>query len=807
MKTSILKFRLLILLFIAFSLKGIAMEFSIQLKSLDTLPLTINILSENVKCFGQNNGSATSLVSGGIEPYTYLWSNNNKTPGISNLTAGTYKVTVNDAIGQITIDSITIIEPDKLEVTVNDFVFTCNTKPQTIFSTVSGGVKPYTYKWSTGQTTPDILADGKDLYKVSVTDANGCKSTAMVYFINNSNSPYINIDTVWTFNCTTPLVLIQATVDPNVNVHWSPEANIASGQNTLNPFVNKPGVYIITAIDTTNDCMNLAIVNVYGILPLTANVLTENIACNGDTSGSALIQLSGGEKPYTYTNSCCDSIIHLNNLSAGFYSITVKDNSNCADTIEFTITQPSLLNAQYNFIDLYDPNVNSGKAYCYPNGGTPPYEVNWSNGEKGNSIIDLAAGKYELTITDALGCTIEQWAYINDHQCNMVFDFNVTSPIECYSSSGTFCADVLGGVPPYNYAWTNSVNSSCLFDVPADKYGVTVTDAMGCKAMKLINFNQPSALSLIPGLYYIKPETGYGFKDASIFIIPKGGNPPYSFEYDKGTNGHLPAGKNIITVTDANGCSNQFEFNIPEFDCNLDKVSMANFSIHSYCPKALDTLCLESIIGGSAPYTYLWSNGTVDKCTIVYPDTALVLTITDAKNCSNQFHPYEFVIPEIIAALKVTNASNNKNNGTIELINIAGGIPPYTYLWNNGSTGYLLSELAPGIYCVTVTDAYGCSSVFCEEVKLKVTVNGVYNTTWSVYPNPAKDFIFLKSGHNVGSKIPWKIIDIRGKVVLENTNFDTSEPIKISVNSLIPGTYYIQIKDTGLQYQCQFQKD
>ncbi len=795
------------MLFMALGFRANAIGFSYHLNALDTLPISIVIVSDNVKCFGQNNGSASTLVSGGIEPYTYLWSNNYKTPGISNLSAGIYLVTVNDAIGQIQIDSVTISEPEKLVVSVNDFVFTCNTKPQTIYTTVTGGEKPYIYKWSTGQTTPDILADGKDLYKVSVTDANGCKSTAMVYFIKNQNSPYINIDSVWTFNCNTPLVLIKATVDPNVNVHWSPEGNITSGQNTLNPFVNKPGVYIITAIDTTNDCMNSAIVNVYGVLPLTANVLTENIACNGDTTGSALINLSGGEKPYTYTNSCCDSVINLNNLNAGFYSIIIKDNTSCIDTVQFEITQPAILSAQLTLVDLSTPNANNGKAYCYPEGGTAPYQVSWSNGQLGDSIDSLHAGKYEFTVTDSNGCTYVQWFYINDHQCNMIINYSGTQPINCAGGLGSFCADVKGGVLPYNYVWTNNENSSCLINVASDKYGVTVTDASGCKAIKLIDFTQPVEISILSGKYYIQTESGYGFSDASINFVPNGGSPPYTIEFDNGLNGHLPAGKNIATITDSKGCTNQFSFIIPEFNCKKLGVHIAEFNTNTVCANQLDSITIFWVMGGIPPYSYTWPDGSTKESYVAYPDTSLLLKITDTQNCTTAFHPYSFVASEIKAQLKVKDSTPGNNNGSIQINEITGGIPPYHISWMNGSNNLLLDNLSAGIYCVSISDVNGCQYVFCNEVKLGTSTSDLFNNNWSLYPNPSRDLLYLKSVDNTSKAVSWVLLDNNGQILKESTELNSKDIIRIPIDKLVSGTYFIQVKEPGFNYLAKFQKE
>jgi len=134
--------------------------------------------STNLKCFNDNSGNASVTASGGTSPYTYSWSNGQGAASISNLSAGTYTVTVEDNNSCQKIESVTITEPPALALSsfwVDETVAGAN--DGVINLAVNGGTAPYTYSWSHGPNYQDVNSLAAGTYTVNVTDLNGCTET------------------------------------------------------------------------------------------------------------------------------------------------------------------------------------------------------------------------------------------------------------------------------------------------------------------------------------------------------------------------------------------------------------------------------------------------------------------------------------------------------------------------------------------------------------------------------------------------------------------------------------------------------
>ncbi len=118
--------------------------------------LATALTPSNVSCFGGNNGSITSLTTGGTVPYGYSWSNGETTATDNNLSAGTYTLTVRDANGCTATASTNITSPTKLIVTASGPQSDCSGATITLNSTASGGTAPYAYNWAPGGGTTAI---------------------------------------------------------------------------------------------------------------------------------------------------------------------------------------------------------------------------------------------------------------------------------------------------------------------------------------------------------------------------------------------------------------------------------------------------------------------------------------------------------------------------------------------------------------------------------------------------------------------------------------------------------------------------
>ena len=155
-------------------------------------PLEVSAdLNSNISCNGAADGDLMANATGGISPYSYVWSNGSTNANINNLPAGTYTVTVSDNDGNTATASNTVTQPTELTAsvagstiddgfgTIFDETISCNGFTDGgLTASPTGGTGPYTYTWSIGATTSSIVGIGAGTYTVTVTDANGCTTTA-----------------------------------------------------------------------------------------------------------------------------------------------------------------------------------------------------------------------------------------------------------------------------------------------------------------------------------------------------------------------------------------------------------------------------------------------------------------------------------------------------------------------------------------------------------------------------------------------------------------------------------------------------
>ena len=210
----------------------------------------------DVNCNGDNNGSINTSVTGGTGIYTYDWSNGQHVEDISNLFAGTYGLTVTDTAGCMSIENITISEPDELSIIFNYVNPTCDGSDGSITAIVSGGMPTYLYSWASSSPMLNSLSSGT--YELTVTDNNGC-IVSSIADLSNSGALVIDLDTVIQTNCNGNSGEIQVTVS---GASGSETYNWSSGQNTEDISNLAAGVYSLTVADGNCDAIVSAEVTV-----------------------------------------------------------------------------------------------------------------------------------------------------------------------------------------------------------------------------------------------------------------------------------------------------------------------------------------------------------------------------------------------------------------------------------------------------------------------------------------------------------------------------------------------------------------
>lgn len=575
-----------------------------------------------------------------------------------------------------------------------------------------GGAYPYMSK--TGNNSLEVYRDygSGDFMLVSPeTDnlGNGTKQVRFsAYFSYGSTSPSIQ---VYTLNGTTAAAtktLVETIVLPSSGGLWEE--------------------YTVILPNTTDDYFAFSFPEVpnsgyagyyiddvyYEDVPppvITTFIGNHNICYAGEI-GTISVEVADGYPPFTYEwLPSGGNAPTATDLAAGVYTITVTDALSRSVTDTITINEPDelLSNMVYNDIDCYG-NTN-GSATINPSGGVAPYTVLWSTGATGNNISNLVAGQYSVTIKDTNDCEVTENFTITEPT---VLASTPNTPVNVSvngGNDGSASVTVTGGTLPYTYAWAPSGGTTdTAANLTAGTYVVTVTDAGGCTTTETFVITEPQPLTI-----HLVSQTNIscnGLNDGEIVVNATGDQPPFTYVWTPAvgnatTASNLYAGNYTVSVTDAIGEITTQTFVITEPDALIISVDAL---VDTTCNGYNNGSASATVLGGTAPYTYAWSNGETGATATSLNAGNHFVQVTDANGCQAQ---QTFTINQptaiIIDTMSITDVScNGMADGAITIA-VNGGFPPYTYSWSNGQTGTSLTNLSGGNYIVTATDNNGCT--------------------------------------------------------------------------------------------------
>lgn len=667
-----------------------------------TQPTVLNdsVQVTNATC-GASNGSVTVFPYGGTSPYTYLWNTSAITPTISSLSAGVYTVTITDG-GLCTRTRTANVSNIGAPVVAVDSVrnVRCNGgSTGGIFITVTGGVSPYTYLWSNGAITQDLNNIPAGNYTVTITDASLCQAL----FDTTITQPTVLNDSVQFSNPTCSLANGSITEFPfggtgPYTYLWS------NGQTTPSITSLAPGNYTVTITDA-NLCTktrSVGLINLAG--PVLAVDSVRNVRCFGGATGAIFITATGGSSPLSYLWSNASVSADLVNVVAGTYTVTVTDANLCTASISRLITQPVALNDSVLVTNTTCAAAN-GAINLFPYGGTPSYTFLWNTGATSQNLASLAVGTYTVTITDANLCTRIRSTVVGATSVPVVVIDSVRNVLCNGALTGAAYITVSGGTTPYTYLWSNTSVAQNLLNVAAGNYTVTVTDASLCTATADTSISQNSAI-LITTTFQ---DARCGLSNGSVTANPSGGTGPYTFLWNGGqttqTITGLAAGTYTVTVRDANLCSKTATRTITA----IAPPTVVVDSVRNVrCNGASTGGVFISVSGGTAAFTYLWSNGALTEDIVNVPAGAYTVTVTDANLCTAVGNANVGQSPVLDDSLVVSNANCGAPTGSATVYPY-GGTPGYSVLWSNGQTTNTIFNLTAGSYTVTITDGFGCT--------------------------------------------------------------------------------------------------
>ncbi len=479
-----------------------------------------------------------------------------------------------------------------------------------------------------------------------------------------------------------------------VNFYWStgetsPSISVEPLQDTW---------YYVT-LTTTSGCPRADSIFIEVLENPVASISGTDVGIVGGSDGTAAVAVTAGQSPYEYTWSNGASTSMIANLVAGTYICTVSDANACEDIVSIDISEPGCNSAgtscddgdpnTYN--DLEDGNCNctgtpcptiisnlittdvtcygnsDGQASVLPTSGMAPYLINWSTGEIGTSISGLDAGTYSVTIIDVNSCQItEEFVIAEPPQIvTSISSVNESAPGE---SNGSIDLSVTGGITPYTYQWNTGATTEDISGLVGNNstYSVTITDFAGCEAIATVTLQTE---------------------------CDPAGTP--CDDRDPNTYNDIEDGNCNCAGTPC-----------PTIISNLITTDVTCYGNSDGQASVLPT-------SGMDPYLINWSTGEIGTSISGLDAGTYSVTIIDVNSCQIT---EEFVIaepPQIVTSISSVNESApGESDGSIDL-SVAGGITPYTYLWNTGATTEDISGLVGNnsTYSVAVTDFAGCQLV------------------------------------------------------------------------------------------------
>lgn len=375
----------------------------------DVLSLTLS--STPILCNG-GTSVITATVTGGTAPYTYAM--NSGVPQNNNftVTAGTYTVLVTDANGCQGSATITITEPDALELTLTANTLICDGGTTDITANVTGGTAPYTYSLNGISQNSNVFNVNGGTYTILVTDANGCEDTETITIIE-SQLLDLNLSATPILCNGGEATLTATTVGGTAPYTYALDGGAFQNNNT---FAVVAGTYTVVVIDA-NGCTTTETITITEPTPITTclSVIPQG-ACSGTASVS--VTAYGGTGPYTYSvdgGPAQSSNTFL--LTPGNHVITVTDAAGCTDESIITITVPASLEVTVQ--ESY-PVCQGGISVITLNitGGTAPFTYVIGNTIFPNNVFYFPSGTYAITVIDANNCTQTVTVTVDCPDCN-----------------------------------------------------------------------------------------------------------------------------------------------------------------------------------------------------------------------------------------------------------------------------------------------------------------------------------------------------------------------------------------------------
>jgi PKD repeat protein len=801
------------------------------------LALAFNL--QHVACPDEATGSASSIVLGGVPPYSYQWADGSTTASVVGLSAGDYPLTVTDALGNTAeaVASILSAQPELLapDVFVNAGLPVC--QGGTAWAAASSNISGAGFYWYDapvgGQLrfvgNPLLLSDlqGPQVFFVEARYG-GCASSARTEAVISTQSA----DATFTASAT----VVEVGMAVNFTAAGGPAGqtyawNFGDGTQAAGPLAahsfDTPGLYEVRLAATLpNGCTaeERLLIRVVPEAPglSVAFLVTPATCAEGGQPGAATAQASGGTPPYGYLWSNGGAGPSQQILGPGVYSVTVMD------ALGAMIVREVEVEAAVPAIGLPSVTVNGGQPLCLGGGGfaaaitgfagaeyrwydasaggnllfvgpsypiiglqandtvyveafyqgcfsagrrTVPleprgpdadfdiqglpasvglpvgfepvaqdasYSYFWQFGDGGQSQQMLpqhvyqAEGQYliSLTVTDENGCTATSFSIIDVGTGQPLAVLLDPIGTQCYDdAAGAIQVEVFNGTPPYDYQWNNGMSGAFIQGLLPGTYSVTVTDSEGRSALSQAEVTSVVGQLLAPEAVVSGGNTVCTDEYLVIYAFDNLGNSSDFLWYNASQGGTLLAAGNLYSEF---GLTNNRVYFVESVNggCRSPRTEVQVFADN---PNRGFVASANTLVAGGAvsftpvldepSYEYQWFFGDGATSSQMSPvhtyanpgsyDVRLI--VTSPGGCAREVLRQSYIqvvsATGLAALFDITHVDcEGQADGAISAV-VLNGTPPFNYQWSTGATGVSISNLAPGSYSLTVTDAMGLNTV------------------------------------------------------------------------------------------------
>jgi len=824
-----------------------------------------------IECAGDSTGQLYLDVEGGNKPYSLNWQSNNGVVvsvgydfSISSLQTGLYNFDITDVNNCLYTGDAEILQNDPISEIFDVVSETCGNDNGQITANVSGGVSPYTYLWSNGETTSQIndLAGGFP-YFLTVTDDLGCmyETSVIVPAVGVPQIRDVQVQDAICFSTGTGSIIVDVEFGiPPFTYTWDlPNGSeVVELDSVLENVV--AGSYGLAVMDAEGCVVtNTAPIVVNEPEELETSIefvpTTFMLSCNGDLDGEIHFNTVGGTPfeggfYWAFVNDpdFSEQLItnSLYGLSAGVYDIAIVDSNGCIENIQHEILEPAVLTAQAFTNSPLCHGEDNGNADIVISGGTADFS--FANITPFSNFIQLSAdsfriyglseGVYYYDIVDENGCvSLNNSFYVSEPdllEINSIY----STPESCVQWDGIATTEVVGGTSPYIYNWTydedgtlpvllsdgltpnpNNILSTVDF-LTSGTYYSHIIDYNGCTtydSVEVFELSSPN-LSVVDVIH----NDCFGDAQGQISVNTSGGNPLYQYSIDGGNNWYyntvftnLTAGLHTITVRDSLDCSDVItDIEVLE----PSPVVATSSTIDVSCFGDTDGSATVNATGGTSlngEYSFVWQlpNGTnlfpsnlsgLSQTVYNLAPGSYQVEVTDDNGCFTLHSPVVIGEPQLIGvSAEVTSSFNNQQiscfaseDGVLQAVG-AGGTGLYTFDWYH--LGELLSSsttpslsiiggLGAGDYDVYISDENGCNT------STSVTIFSPTEVMVSF-----EDVIHIRcegEGEGQATAVPFGGVSGFYNYIWTNSASDTISLTQQAQN-LVMGEYFVTVSDVN----------